>query len=147
MVVVFCSDPEFQYDFAADGTLDQQTDGKGVITDFSYDALERLIDSTQDLGGTDPTTANALVQYDYDAGGRLTQVNDPIDGTTSYQYDDLGNLLQTTSPDTGTSVYTYDDAGNVKTRTDALDQLFIYSYDALNRLTGVDAPGTDDDII
>ena len=128
-------------DFAADGTLNKQTDGEGRVTEYSYDALQRLLTSTQDINGL-----AALTQYGYDADDNLISVVDPINGATSYVYDDLGNLLQTTSPDTGTTAYTYDAAGNLKTRQDALGQLFIYTYDALNRLTGVDAPGTDDDI-
>jgi RHS repeat-associated protein len=129
------------YDFATDGILVQQSDGKGTVTDFSYDALKRLLASTRDSGGL-----GAVTRYDYDVADNLTSVIDPVNGTTGYTYDDLGNLLQTTSPDTGTTVFTYDSAGNLKSRQDALGQLFIYSYDELNRLTGVDAPGTNDDI-
>jgi RHS repeat-associated protein len=129
------------YDFAPDGTLAQQSDGKGTITDFSYDDLKRLLTSNQDSGGL-----GAVTRYSYDVADNLTSVTDPVNGTTSYIHDDLGNLLQTTSPDTGTTVYIYDAAGNLKSRQDAIGQLFIYSYDVLNRLTGVDAPGTNDDI-
>ncbi len=86
--------------------MDKSTDGEGVITDYNYDSLKRLLASTQDLGGTDPTTQNALTQYGYDVADRLTSVIDPTNGNTSYQYDDLGNLLSTTSPDTGTTTYT-----------------------------------------
>lgn len=129
------------YDYAPDGTLSQNADGKSSVTDFDYDNLKRLVTSTQDLGGL-----NAQTIYDYDVSDRLTSVTDPVDGNTEYIYDDLGNLLTTTSPDTGTTTYSYDAAGNLESRQDAKGQLFLYSYDALNRLTGVDAPGTDDDI-
>jgi RHS repeat-associated protein len=139
--------PLEQFDplYAPDGTLDQSTDGEGKITDYSYDGLRRLLDSTRDLGGL-----GALTQYDYDVSDRLTSVIDPNNGTTGYQYDDLGNLLQTTSPDTGTTVYTYDAAGNVKTKTTAsgtADAVILnYSYDALNRLVSVTTPNVSDDI-
>jgi RHS repeat-associated protein len=129
------------YDYAADGTLDQQTDGKGTVTDYSYDALKRLLATTRDLSGL-----GAMTQYGYDVADNLTSVIDPVDGMTTYHYDDLGNLLQTSSPDAGTTVFTYDAAGNLTSRQDARGQLFIYIYDALNRLNGIDAPGTNDDI-
>ncbi len=91
--------------FAPDGTLDTQTDGEGVVTDYSYDALKRLTQVIQDQGGTDPNTANATTGYDYDVADRLTRVTDPVNGNTTYAYDDLGNLLSQTSPDTGTTSF------------------------------------------
>jgi len=133
-------------DFAADGTLTTQTDGKGAITDYSYDALKRLATITQDVGGTNTQTQNALTQYGYDVADRLTTVTDPANGNTTFSYDDVGNLITTTSPDTGTTTSGYDAAGNVITQTDAKGQVFAYTYDALNRVTTIDAPGTTDDI-
>ena len=133
-------------DFAPDGTLDLETDGNNTVTDYSYDALKRLTQTVQDLGGTDPTTANTTTGYGYDVADRLTSVTDPINGNTTYAFDDLGNLVSQTSPDTGTTSFQYDGASNVIQKTDAKGQVFVYTYDALNRLTGVDAPGTDDDI-
>ncbi len=132
--------------FAPDGTLDLSTDGNNTVTDYSYDALKRLTRVQQDVGGTDPTTADATTGYDYDVADRLTQVTDPVNGNTTYAYDDLGNLTTQTSPDTGTTSFQYDAAGNLTNKTDANGQTFTYSYDALNRLTTLDAPGTTDDI-
>ena len=43
--------------------------------------------------------------------------------------------------------YTYDSAGNALSLTDARGIILNYSYDALNRITQLDAPGIDDDII
>jgi RHS repeat-associated protein len=133
-------------DFAPDGTLDQETDGKNVVTNYSYDALRRLTSITQDVGGTDPSSANALTQFDYDVQDNLTSVTDPNGGQTQYVYDDLGNRLSLSSPDTGTATYTHDEAGNTLSATDAKGQVFNYSYDALGRLQAVDAPGIADDI-
>ena len=124
----------------------RSADGKGGITEYGYDALKRLVSATQDLGGSDPSTADALTEYGYDAANRLTGVTDPNSATTTYVYDDLGNLLSQTSPDTGTTTFTYDSAGDVLSKTDAKGQTFVYDYDAAGRLTSVDAPGTADDI-
>ena len=133
--------------FAPDGTLDLDTDGNSVVADYSYDALKRLTQTVQDLGGTDPTTANATTGYGYDVADRLTSVTDPINGNTTYAYDDLGNLVSQTSPDTGTTSFQYDGAGNLTQKTDAKGQVFSYTYDTLNRLTSLNAPGNDDDIV
>ena len=132
--------------FAPDGTLDLETDGNSIVSDYSYDALQRLTQVVQDQGGTDPTTANASTGYGYDVADRLTSVTDPINGNTTYLYDDLGNLVSQTSPDTGATTFLYDAAGNLTQKTDAKSQVFTYTYDALNRLTSLNAPGTDDDI-
>lgn len=133
-------------DFAPDGTLDAETDGKGSVTDYDYDALRRLTQVHRDINGTDPVTANATTTYDYDAQDNLIEVIDPIDGATSYAYDDLGNLVSQTSPDTGTTTFQYDAADNLTQRTDAKGQVFTYSYDALNRLIAIDGPGAVSDI-
>ena len=129
------------YDFAPDGTLDRLTDGEGSVTDSSYDALRRLVTTTQALG-----SLNVQTQYGYDVADRLTSVTDPNGNAITYGYDDLGNLLDQTSPDTGTTSFQYDAAGNLTGKTDAKGQVFTYSYDALNRLTSLDAPGTADDL-
>jgi len=134
------------YNFAPDGTLDVQTDGRGSVTDYSYDSLKRLTQVVQDFGGADPATTDTATAYGYDVGDRLTSVTDPVNGATAYAYDDLGNLLSQTSPDTGTTDYQYDAAGNLVHKTDANGQPFSYSFDALNRVTLIDAPGSSDDI-
>ncbi len=128
-------------DYASDGFLHQKTDAQGSITAYSYDALKRLLGHTRDLGGL-----NANTEFDYDVADQLTSVIDPVDGKTTYVYDDLGNRLEVASPDTGTTRYHFDEAGNLITRIDAREQLFSYTYDSLNRLTFLDAPGTEDDI-
>ena len=133
-------------DYALDGTLDIVTDGKGAITDYSYDSLKRLVSTMQDVGGTDIATRNVLTQYTYNLHNRLTTVTDPNGGTTTNLYDDLGNLLSQSSPDTGTFNFTYDSAGNVATKIDAKGQVFNYIYNANSQLTYVDAPGNDGDI-
>jgi len=134
-------------DFAPDGTLDREVDGKNVVTDYSYDALRRLTTIVQDMGGAAPASANALTQLDYDMQNNLVAVTDPNGGRTEYTYDDLGNLLSLSSPDSGTAVYTHDAAGNTITMTDAKGQAFSYRYDALGRRLMADAPGVEDDVV
>lgn len=134
------------YNYLPNGTLDTVIDGNNVTTNYSYDALKRLTATTQDLGGSDPATENAISTYGYDSQGNLTNVTDPVNANTTYAYDDLGNLLQQTSSDTGATTFTYDFAGNVLTRIDTKSQIFTYQYDALNRIIFLDAPGATDDV-
>ncbi len=134
------------YDYAADGTLSREVDGRGTVSVYDYDALKRLTSVQQDAGGLDTSTANLLTRYGYNVHDRLTSVTDPNNGTTIYEYDDFGNLLKQTSPDTGTTTYEYDEAGNRISRTDTRGVTTRYEYDALNRLTLIDQPGTAEDI-
>jgi len=132
--------------FNPDGTISTVTDGKSVISQYNYDSLKRLTSITQDQGGTNPATANALTQFTYDVQDNLISVTDANSGITDYVYDDLGNLLSSTSPDTGNVTYTHDAAGNIVQAIDAKNQIFSYTYDSLNRLINIDAPGTEDDV-
>lgn len=126
-----------EIDYAADGTLDRETDGTGVITDYNYDDLKRLNSTIQDKNGTDPQTNDTTTGYGYDAGDNLTTVIDARGNPTQYEYDDLGNQLSVSSPDTGLTLYSYDAAGNLQAKEDEREQLFIYTYDALNRVTSL----------
>src|SRR5690606_27811691 len=121
------------------GNLVSETDPNGdPATTHGYDALNRLIQTIDSLGG--------VTTYDYTPTDRLAQVTAPNNATTEYLYDDLGNLLEEVSPDRGTTSYSYDAAGNLVSKTDARGIIVNYTYDALNRLTGVDYPGTAEDI-
>ena len=134
------------YTFAPNGTLSSDLDGNLSTSNYSYDALKRLLTSTQDVGGTNTSTANALTKYAYNSHDDLTSVTDPNNGITTYTYDDFGNVLSQTSPDTGTTIMTYDPANNMLTRTDAKGQTFTYTYDVLNRVTSMTAPNAADSI-
>lgn len=121
-------------------------DGLGTVMRQEYDALNRLKATIQDLGGTDPSTADATTQYAYDTRDNLRQVTDPDGLPTVYDYDGLNHLTGLHSPDTGDTAYTYDAAGNRISQTDARGVTSTYTYDALNRLTGVAYPDPDLDI-
>ncbi|MGD8876088.1 MAG: hypothetical protein PVH38_13155, partial [Gammaproteobacteria bacterium] len=132
-------------DYLPNGSLGRKTDGNGIVTDYSYDSLRRLLASTRD-----PAGSNAVTAYGYDDAGNLATVTEPNNGASTYVHDDLGNLLSATSPDTGTTLYTYDAAGNRLTKTTASGTsealTLAYSYDALNRLTRITTPNPADDV-
>ena len=104
------------------------------------------------------TDANShTTTYAYDALNRLISTTDPLSHVTGYGYDAVGNRTSQTKPDgtghhlrlrrssTGWSAsatraaaisYAYDAVGNRTTMTDATGTT-TYTYDALDRLTQV----------
>jgi YD repeat-containing protein len=106
-----------------DGPLTNQND----VTQYSYDALNRVVSATDGLQG--------ITRYGYDGLDQLVSVTDPRNLVTAYTINGLGDKTATSSPDTGSTTRTYDSAGNLKTRTDAKGQTATYTYDALNRVT------------
>lgn len=97
-----------------------------VATQYSYDALNRVTQTTKN---------NSSTSFGYDANSRLNSVADPRGLTTDYTYDGLNDQTSIASPDTGTTSKTYDAAGNLTSLTDANGNTSTYTYDALNRLT------------
>lgn len=110
-------------------------------TQFVYDNLGR----PAKMQGPDAASAFDVEPFDqpmvpttlfqYDAGGKTTQVMDPNGVATTFTYDVRGNTTVQQSADSGTAKATYDAVGNQITRTDARGRTTTYTYDALNRLT------------
>lgn len=130
-----------QYTYDANGNTIAVRDENGDVTQYEYDALDRMVKTIAVMDGPDPET-----QYAYDGHDNLTLVTDALNRATGYIYDDFGQVLFVNSPNTGQSEYKYDPAGNLIQKTDAEYTTTTYNYDALNRLTGIDFPD-DNDIV
>ena len=79
-------------------------DPLGIETDYTYDALGRLIKVVSAAG----TPAEATVTYTYDSVGNRTSVTDADGNRTTYQYDLMNNLVKTVDPLGGVTTSTYD---------------------------------------
>jgi YD repeat-containing protein len=105
-------------------TTEQWLDASGQNLNtfsYSYDANSQL-EIAED--------ANSIYRYSYDAGGRLTSVdNTGTSGMPSvllnYSYDPVGNRIKTTDTING-----------------SLKGITAYIYDALNRLTRITQTGS-----
>jgi RHS repeat-associated protein len=82
----------------------------------------------------------STITYTYDAGNRITQIGDSVNGTITRQYDALNRLTQEKTPQ-GTVSYTYDADSRRATMTVAGQAVVSYSYDNANRLAAI-AQGT-----
>jgi len=115
------------YSYDTNSNLTQVADPLGHVTSAAYDALNRVIKTTDAIGG--------MTAFAYDHESRLAGVTDPRGLTTSYVHDGLDDLTSINSPDSGVSANTYDAAGNLVSSTDARGDTTTYTYDALNRVT------------
>ncbi len=124
------------------GNVTQRTDARGVVTDYTWDALNRL----SAIAYPSDSSLDATLTYDLTTGcgtagiGRLCSVAD-ASGTTTYEYNDLGHLTEVnevrTSGPTLTTGYTYDLAGNVLTITLPSGRVITYTRNANGQASGV----------
>ncbi|HND55204.1 MAG TPA: hypothetical protein PLV92_22475, partial [Pirellulaceae bacterium] len=127
-----------RYTYTAHGMVDTLTDALGRITDYDYDALDRLIRVTSAKG----TAVEAIESYEYDAAGNVVAYVDASGRRTTYVYDAANRLLRTTQPDpdgAGPLVApvwqsTYDAAGNRKTSADPNGRATTFEYDRAGRV-------------
>ncbi|MCB1117947.1 MAG: RHS repeat protein [Chlamydiia bacterium] len=111
-----------RYDLA--GRVVQHTDQEGVVTTYTYDALDRILTKNR---------AGALDTYTYNGFACISHT-DPKNHTTHYEYDRAGKLIAKRCGDHLTT-YTYDPDGRL-TSVQASDSTLhlTYTYDRLGRL-------------
>ena len=128
------------------GDVIKSFDDKGAETDYTYDAMGRVLTTT----GPAPTqgAAQPVTTYTYNADGQVLTETDPMGHETQYQYDDFGELTQETLPDpdgagplTSTILkWSYDPDGNMASATDGLNHTTTYAYNNRNWKTSETDP-------
>jgi len=110
------------------GNLLSLTHFSGVVTSYTYDALNRLLSRS--------TPGEAAVSFTYTATGKRATMTD-ASGTTAYSYDSQDRLVQKATPE-GTLNYAYDAAGNLASMASADGIVNVsYTWDSQNRLNTV----------
>ncbi len=127
------------------GNVTQRTDARSVVTNFTYDALNRPLTVAYPA----ETALNVTLTYDASSGcgtaykGRLCTVADAT-GTTTYVYDVLGRVTSASENRGGgltlASSYTYDLAGNIATITLPSGRVVTYTRNANGLVSNVAAP-------
>ena len=129
----------FHYD--ADANFTSKTDALGIVTNQTFDALDRPLTTTY------PADTAENVAYTYDQTGtsfgvgRLTSVTDAA-GSLTRAYEERGNLsaeARTNGNTTLTTGYTYDGANRVASMTYPDGTLVTYQHDAAGYLATVSA--------
>jgi RHS repeat-associated protein len=121
------------YDYDANGNLATFTSRRGKVTSSSYDPLDRL---TQVKYGVTGGSAESTVDYSWDAGNRLTQIDDSAGGTITYTPDNLDRLTTETSPQ-GSVGYGYDAADRLTSMTVAGQPQVSYGYNNADQPTTI----------
>jgi RHS repeat-associated protein len=139
------------------------TDANGNVTTFSFQMFDEpsyevttLIQApegqTTTIGRDEFGNMTSAVQSGLYAGATVT-------ATRTYVYDQHMRLCKRIEPETNQRVVAYDDAGNVAWSADgqsitgceydsvAAADRTAFTYDTRNRVTLVDAPGTDSDVV
>ena len=123
---------QIDYDYDDAGNVKIRTDARGVVANYTYDAMNRLTSISYPDSSLDVSLA-------YDQGtnglGRLTSMTDSA-GTATYSYDIYGNVSSETLVRDGiTQVhsYTYDGADRVTSITYPSSKRVDYFYDSTGR--------------
>jgi RHS repeat-associated protein len=130
------SDPlqrQESYSYDLNGNLSNFTDRKNQITAYTYDGINRV--TTVGFGAQNGQYASTI-NYQYDAGNRVTQAVDSISGTITRGYDGLDRLTSEATP-LGSISYNYDAAGRRSTMQVNGQPQVTYTFDNANRLTQI----------
>ena len=125
---------EYSYDEV--GNLVRTAFPNGVSEIRQYDALDRLVL----VETADSSDVLASFEYELDATGRRTAVDEHDGRRVEFVYDDIYRLVEEKIFDAGATdvtrsiEYTYDAVGNRLARNDSADGLTTYEYDANDRL-------------
>ena len=124
----------------ARGLVTQQTDGRGVVTDQTYDTAGRMLTKTF------PAASSENIAYTYDSTtggnkgvGRVTSITDQS-GSTAIVYDARGNMVAETRTVAGqayATAYAYNAADQVTQITYPSGRIVDYARDAQGKISGV----------
>ncbi|WP_315759581.1 RHS repeat-associated core domain-containing protein [Bradyrhizobium sp. SZCCHNRI2007] len=108
------------------------TDPRSNVFGWSFDSLNRLINSRGEEGNSETVTL--------DGRDEVTSYSDPRSLNTTFVRNGFGDVIQRTSPDTGTTTYVYDAAGRPTQMTDGRGVVTNLTYDAAGRLLSKQYP-------
>jgi RHS repeat-associated protein len=119
------------------GNVVKVTDRKGQVTSYAYDELNRrTFAGFGTTGSPGSETYDSTIDYAYDAGDRLVELDDSQAGVVANAFDGLDRLTSQTTPG-GEVEYGYDDAGRRESLSLDGSSLAAYGYDDAGRLTSV----------
>ncbi|MEZ5406029.1 MAG: RHS repeat-associated core domain-containing protein [Verrucomicrobiia bacterium] len=128
--VVWPSEQKVNFTYDAAGQLKTLTEEDGD-TSFTYDKVGRPLTITKD---------GKTITRKYDKLGQLIRFTDASGNVLNYVYDAVGRLTQLTYPDGKTVAYNYDANSRLTTVTDWNGRVTKYTYDEVGRLIETQRP-------
>jgi RHS repeat-associated protein len=121
--------------YRPDGRKATETDVRGVLTTYSYDAAGRMTSVVQ--SGV-PTATD----YTYDETGAKTVQRDAANRQVQWRYDTAGRAVSRTLPDGAVETFAYDLAGQLTGYTTFSGQTVTRTYDSEGREISRNIPAT-----
>jgi RHS repeat-associated protein len=146
-----------QYGYNYYGQKEWEMDGRGYVTQYRYDGLDRLIKVflptdndtpfAQPATGQDPSR-NPDREYDFDDAANTCAYWNENRKKSVYAFDGLGRLIATThvngqsrySAADSQTLYHYNSDGQIDYVTDPNDKVTTYEYDGLGRVNKIIYP-------
>ncbi|GIO14791.1 hypothetical protein J19TS2_43460 [Cohnella xylanilytica] len=117
----------YEYDLLGNRT--KETDPRGFEVRYAYDEMNRLIQMSRQLNGSETN-----VRYAYDKSGNRVSMTNELGYTTQFEFDGMNHLVSKTDAEGKVTSSEYDLAGNMVAEVDSLGNRITYAYDKLNRL-------------
>ena len=129
------------FTYLPSGLIDTMTDPLGRVTNFDYDARQRLIAVTLAQGTLD----EGVWQFEYDDVGNVTAEIDPLGHRTESTFDIMDRLTRLTQPDpdgpgplsSPVSQMFYNVAGDLTRSIDPLQRATKMGYDVRGAISSV----------
>ncbi len=116
------------------GQLIQTKDALGNTIGYKYDTMGNIEQVISCLNGENETT----IAMNYDNGGRLVSVTDPMGSVVSQTYDAKGNVASLTDANGGTTTYSYDSVNRVTKIVNAIGASETYTYNTVGLLAEIE---------
>ena len=137
------------YNYNLDGSISSVIDGRGAVTNNSYNSLRLLIQRTSTMPGLNPDPSlGSSASFEYDNLGNRLSMTDSL-GEVEYEYNALSQLTAEVREFTGTMPnaplsgnrfrleYSYTIGGQLKSYTDPYGQQINSTFDRAGKLTDV----------
>lgn len=126
---------DYTYDLVGNLLKVEIGDGTEILmtTSYEYDALNRVIATTDPVGGRE--------YYTYDRrSGKVSSITDALGNQSTYRYNDVGELIEKIDVKGNVTRYAYNELGKITSMSDGAGRTTQYHYLSGDRLEQIRYP-------